>query len=145
MTGNPLNVIDPANLPVNPKTCKPIYPNQYLQVNTVFNVARDHGLRTAWSDKHPAYQMFAGPSGNGVQDYFTPEINSQASGYPAGQDWTSDNAATMQYDSYKVQAILNEIDGYDHSGQHHVGVPGDLRDELPDRVHRRRSCPPPTG
>jgi Type I phosphodiesterase / nucleotide pyrophosphatase len=123
MTANPLKVIDPAKLPVNPKTCQPIYPNQYLQVNTVFNVARDHGLRTAWSDKHAAYQMFDGPSGNGVQDFFTPEINSQASGYPAGQDWTSDNAATMQYDSYKVQAILNEIGGYDHSGHHHVGVP----------------------
>jgi Type I phosphodiesterase / nucleotide pyrophosphatase len=112
MTGNPLDVINPANLPVSPKTCQPIYPNQYLEVNTIFNVAREHGLRTAWSDKHPAYQMFSGPSGTGVQDYFTPEINSQAAGYPAGQDWTSDNAATMQYDSYKVQAILNEIHGY---------------------------------
>jgi len=30
----------------------------------------------------------------------------------------------MQYDSYKVQAVLNEIDGYDHSGKHNVGVPG---------------------
>ncbi len=29
----------------------------------------------------------------------------------------------MQYDSYKVQAILNEIDGYDHSRTNHVGVP----------------------
>jgi Type I phosphodiesterase / nucleotide pyrophosphatase len=29
----------------------------------------------------------------------------------------------MQYDSNKVQAILNEIDGFDHSRQHHVGVP----------------------
>ena len=29
----------------------------------------------------------------------------------------------MQYDSYKVQAILNEINGFDHSGTHHVGVP----------------------
>jgi arylsulfatase A-like enzyme len=29
----------------------------------------------------------------------------------------------MQYDSYKVQAILNEIDGFDHSRTHHVGVP----------------------
>ena len=124
MTGNPLNVINPANLPVNPKTCKPIYPNQYLKVNTIFDVARQHGLRTAWSDKHPAYQALSGPSGNGVQDYFTPEINSQAIGYPAGEDWTSDNAATMQCDSYKVQAILNEIDGYDHSRTHHVGVPG---------------------
>jgi hypothetical protein len=123
MTGNPLNVINPANLPVDPATCKPIYPNQYLKVNTIFEVARQHGLRTAWSDKHPAYQMLSGPSGTGVQDYFTPEINSQAIGFPAGQDWTSDNAATMQYDSYKVQAILNEIDGFDHSRTSHVGVP----------------------
>jgi hypothetical protein len=127
MTGNPVDVINPANLPVDPKTCKPIYPNQYLQVNTIFNVARAHGLRTAWSDKHPAYQMFNGPSGtngpsgNGVQDYFTPEINSVATS--SGGDWTTDNALTMQYDSYKVQAILNEIDGYDHSRSNHVGVP----------------------
>jgi hypothetical protein len=124
MTGNPLNVINPAALPVNPVTCKPIFPNQYLEVNTIFNVARAAGLRTAWSDKHAAYQMFDGPSGTGVQDFFTPEINSQAAGYPAGQDWTSDNAATMQYDSYKVQAILNEIDGYNHSRTAKVGVPG---------------------
>ena len=40
-----------------------------------------------------------------------------------GNDWTTDNAATMQYDGYKVQAILNEIDGFDHSGTHHVGTP----------------------
>jgi hypothetical protein len=127
MTGNPVDVINPANLPVDPKTCKPIYPNQYLQVNTIFNVARAHGLRTAWSDKHPAYQMFNGPSGtngpsgSGVQDYFTPEINSVATS--SGGDWTTDNALTMQYDSFKVQAILNEIDGYDHSRSNHVGVP----------------------
>ena len=61
MTSNPLDVINPAALPVDPTTCKPIYPNQYLQVNTNFNVATQHGLRTAWSDKHPAYQMFSGP------------------------------------------------------------------------------------
>ena len=123
MTSDPLQVINPKNLPVDPVTCKPIDPNQYLKVNTIFNVARDHGLRTAWSDKHPAYQILSGPSGTGVQDYFTPEINSQAIGFPAGEDWTSDNAATMQYDSDKVQAILNEINGFDHSGKHHVGVP----------------------
>src|ERR1022692_4164631 len=51
---------------------------------------------------------------------FTPEINGQAIGYPAGQDWTSDNAATMQYDSYKARAVLNEIDGFDHSRTSHV-------------------------
>jgi Type I phosphodiesterase / nucleotide pyrophosphatase len=123
MTANPVDVINPANLPVDPATCKPIYPSQYLKVNTIFNVAHDAGLRTAWTDKHPAYQMFDGPSGDGVDDFFTPEINSQAIGFPAGQDWTKDNAATMQYDSYKVQSILNEIDGYDHSRTHHAGTP----------------------
>ena len=81
------------------------------------------GCVTAWSDKHPAYLALSGPQGNGVTDYFTPEINSQAIGYPAGQDWTSDNNATMQYDSYKVQAVLNWIDGIDHSGKRHMGVP----------------------
>ncbi len=29
----------------------------------------------------------------------------------------------MQYDSYKVQAVLNEIDGFDHSRTHRVGTP----------------------
>ena len=123
MTSKPLQVINPANLPVNPETCKPIDPGQYLKVNTIFNVAREHGLRTAWSDKHPAYQALSGPSGQGPQDYFTPEINSQAIGYPAGQDWTNDNAATMEYDSFKVQAVLNWIDGYNHPRTAKVGVP----------------------
>jgi hypothetical protein len=122
MTGNPLQVINPANLPVNATTCKPIFPNQYLQVNTIFNVAHDAGMITAWSDKHPAYQALSGPSGDGVSDYFTPEINSTAIGYTTG-DWTTDNAATMQYDSYKVAAVLNWIRGFDHSGTRYVGIP----------------------
>jgi hypothetical protein len=122
MTGNPLQVINPANLPVDPTTCKPILPNQYIHVNTIFNVASDAGLRTAWSDKHPANQVLSGPSGNGPQDYFTPEINSTAIGYTTG-DWTTDNQATMQYDNYKVEAVLNWIRGFDHSGRHFVGIP----------------------
>ncbi|MFK0104178.1 alkaline phosphatase family protein [Streptomyces sp. NPDC091217] len=123
MTGDPAGLIDPAKLPVDPKTCKPVYPHSYLKVNTVFDVARKAGLRTAWSDKHAAYEILDGPSGNGIQDLFAPEINSQALGYPAGKDWTKDNAATEQYDAYKVKAVLNEIDGYDHSGSHRTGVP----------------------
>jgi hypothetical protein len=123
MTADPQQVINRAALPVSPKTCKPIYPDHYLKVNTVFEVARQHGLRTAWSDKHPAYLVLSGPSGKGVQDYFTPEINSQALSFPAGEDWTSDNAATMKYDSFKVRAVLNEIDGYNHSRTRHAGVP----------------------
>jgi len=121
MTGAPQTLLDPAALPVDPKTCKPVYPHQYLKVNTVFEVARQAGYRTAWSDKHPAYEMLSGPSGTGIEDLFTPEINSDA---PSGGDWTKDNAATQQYDSYKVKAVLDEIDGFDHSGQTKAGAPG---------------------
>jgi hypothetical protein len=123
MTGKPQTLINSAKLPVDPKTCKPVWPHQYLKVNTVFDVAHQHGLRTAYSDKHPAYEILNGPSGTGLDDLFAPEINSQAIGYPQGQDWTNDNAATQQYDGYKVQAILNEIDGYDHSRSAKVGTP----------------------
>jgi hypothetical protein len=121
MTGTPQDLIDPSTLPVDPTTCKPVYPHQYLRVNTIFEVARAAGMRTAWSDKHPAYEILNGPSGTGVQDLFAPEINSQAS--VAGSDWTKDNSLTQLYDSYKVQSVLNEIRGFDHSGKNHVGVP----------------------
>ncbi|HEX6489003.1 MAG TPA: alkaline phosphatase family protein [Candidatus Dormibacteraeota bacterium] len=121
MTSNPVDVIDPAQLPVDAGTCKPIYPNKYIKVNTVFEVARAAGLRTAWTDKHPAYQILAGPSGAGVQDFFAPEINSTAS--VAGSDWTKDNGLTQRYDGYKVQSVLNEIAGFDHSGRQKVGTP----------------------
>jgi hypothetical protein len=124
MTSNLRSVINPAALPVSAATCKPIYPNQYLKVNTIFNVARQAGLRTAWSDKHPSYLVLAGPSGNGVEDFFAPEISSQATGFPKGVAWSDDVAATMEFDRYRVQAILNEIDGYNHSRTRHVGVPG---------------------
>ncbi|WP_188271816.1 alkaline phosphatase family protein [Streptomyces sp. CBMA152] len=123
MTGRPGTLINPAALPVDPKTCKPVTPHAYLRVNTVFDVARKAGLRTAWSDKHAAYDILNGPSGNGIQDLFTPEVNSNAIGFPKGTDWTKDNRATEQYDHYKVQAVRNEIDGYDHSGTHRTGTP----------------------
>jgi Type I phosphodiesterase / nucleotide pyrophosphatase len=123
MTGNPDTLIDPTQLPVDPATCTPIYPHSYLKVNTIFEVARAAGLRTAWSDKHPAYEILDGPSGTGVQDLFTPEINSDAPTLGSPIDWTKDNALTQQYDGYKVQAVINEIDGFDHSGTTNVGVP----------------------
>ncbi|HTB69401.1 MAG TPA: alkaline phosphatase family protein [Solirubrobacteraceae bacterium] len=131
MTAQPGALLNPATLSVNSQTCRPIYPHEYLQVNTIFEVAHDHGLRTAWSDKHPAYEALAGPSGKGIDDLFTPEIDSRAlepngTPYPGEISWTEDNAATMQYDSYKVQAVLNELAGYDHSGKTKVGVPAIL-------------------
>jgi type I phosphodiesterase/nucleotide pyrophosphatase len=123
MTGNPDTLIDPTQLPVDPASCQPVWPHSYLRVNTIFEVARAAGLRTAWSDKHPAYEILNGPSGTGVQDLFTPEINSDAPTLGSSEDWTKDNALTQQYDGYKVQAVLNEIHGLDHSGTTQVGVP----------------------
>jgi hypothetical protein len=121
MTPTPQALLDPAALPVNPATCLPMYPHDYLKGNTVFDVARTAGLRTAWSDKHAAYEILNGPSGKGIQDLFTPEINSVADS--AGDDWTTDNALTQEYDTFKVSAVLNEIDGFNHSGTRHVGTP----------------------
>jgi hypothetical protein len=121
LTGSPEQLIDPAQLPVEEKTCRPVYPHSYLKVNTVFEVARAHNLVTAWSDKHPAYDLLQGPSGTGIQDLFTPEINSLAD--EAGHDWTQVNTLTQQYDGYKVQAVLNQIDGYDHSRSVKLGTP----------------------
>lgn len=129
MTSTPQDLLVPSTFPVDPVTCKPISPSQYLKVNTIFNVAHDAGLLTAWSDKHPVYTSFNGPAGNGITDSFDPEIDSIAlepdgTPYPGNITWTGDNAATMQYDSYKVQAVLNWIDGYNHSRTKKVGVPG---------------------
>jgi hypothetical protein len=49
MTEHPHSLLNPAALPVNPETCKPIYPHEYIRVNTIFEVAHNHGLRTALS------------------------------------------------------------------------------------------------
>jgi hypothetical protein len=127
---NPKTSLNPATFPVDPKTCQPITPWDYLGDNTIFQVIHDAGLRTAWSDKHEVYASFNGPGSNGqsIDDLFSPEIDSQAvepNGvpYPQDDDWAHIDAATKQYDGYKVQAVLNEIDGRDHSGKTRVGTP----------------------
>jgi hypothetical protein len=120
-------MIDPANLPIDPTTCKPVYPHQYLKVNTIFEVAHAAGLHTAWTDKHASYEITSGPSGTGVDDLFAPEINSSATDPKlpagAGPDWTANNQDTQFYDEIKVDSIINEINGFDHSGTTKVGVP----------------------
>jgi Type I phosphodiesterase / nucleotide pyrophosphatase len=120
-------MIDRTALPISPSTCRPVFPHQYLRVNTVFGVAHTEGLRTAWSDKHPAYDVVNGPGGTQVDDLFTPEINSSVTDptLPAGpgDDWTKNNRDTQFYDGIKVRATLNEIRGWDHSGTMPVGTP----------------------
>src|SRR5258708_38062687 len=108
MSGNGTSLLDPAQLPVDPATCKPVYPHEYIKVNTVFEVARGAGLRTAWSDKHVAYEVLNGPSGAGIQDLFGPELNSHAPVAASANDCTKVNTLTPQYDSYHDKAAIHQ-------------------------------------
>ena len=95
--------------------CVPMFPHEYVRSNTIFEIARSAGLYTAWSDKHPAYEDLNGPSGRGLDELFTPEINAQDTIDPLakpGDDYTKSYLGVRTYDSLKVQAVLNWIDGY---------------------------------
>jgi predicted AlkP superfamily pyrophosphatase or phosphodiesterase len=108
--------IDPTKLPRDPaRGCKPVYPHEFLRVNTIFEVIREAGGRTAWSEKHLAYEFTHGPSGRGVMDLYTPEVRTASA--------SRSLAAMKEFDDIRVQAIVNEIDGMDHRGATRVGVP----------------------
>jgi len=116
------NVIDPTKLPrfidENGK-CSPKYPHNAIRSNTIFEVVKNEmGGRTAWADKHPAYDLVNGPSGKGVDDLYTPELTNAG-----GFDNTVSVVCTAQNDGLKVQGILNEIHGFTHDGKTHVSVP----------------------
>jgi hypothetical protein len=109
--------IDPAKLPLDPdKSCSPVYPHSFLRTNTIFEVAHAAGIRTAWIDKHPTLEIVNGPSGKGLDDFYGPEISATAAGRNV--------QAAEAFDNLKVQALLNEINGKDHTGAKDVGVPG---------------------
>ncbi len=74
-------------LPRDPKNgCVPVYPHNFIRVNTVFEVVHDAGGYTAWSDKHQSYELTKGMSGLGVDDFYAPEINSIPSPAAPGQE-----------------------------------------------------------
>src|SRR5712691_9900119 len=131
--------INPDNLPLDPMhSCAKVYPRNFVRVNTIFGVLHSHGRYTAWSDKHPAYDIVRGhtPIGspnNNVDDLNSPEINSvvvpvpSVSGFASCNPvrdtgnlsaWTNSFANIQCYDLLKVQILLNEIDGKksDNSG-----------------------------
>jgi hypothetical protein len=110
--GDAMSQIDPAHLPMTfiTGTCTVVYPHQFIRVNTIFEVLRAHGMHTAWSDKHPAYEILNGPSGKGIEDLYTPEINSQVPGAPSGNDYTTSYKDVRTNDSMKVTAVINEIE-----------------------------------
>jgi hypothetical protein len=110
--------INPATLPRDPNNgCAPVYPHSYLKVNTIYEVIHAAGMRTAATDKHPAYEMLNGPSGTGLDDFYGPEFN-------AGK---KDIAKTMANDDLRLTAVLHQLDGCDHTGANcGVGVPAIL-------------------
>jgi arylsulfatase A-like enzyme len=145
--------INPANLPLakgSDGSCTPVQPHDFIKVNTVFEVMRAAGLHTAWSDKHASYAIVNGPSGKGVEDLYTPDINSliknggtvngvnltasqalcdgTTNSLPLAKvsDYTTCEPAVMAYDDIKVQAVVNEIMGKSSDGTKSAPVPNIL-------------------
>jgi hypothetical protein len=143
LTDGGLASIDPTRLPRDPANgCNPVYPWQFVRANSIFSVIHKAGGYAAWSDKHPAYASVAsglGPSA--LDDFYAPEINSNVIGLPGvttptgiscatvldpGSDlsaWTNSFQNIQCYDTLKVDAILNWIDGKNHLGTKKTEVP----------------------
>jgi hypothetical protein len=129
--------LDPSKMDRDPaKGCAPVFPWQFVRTNTIFGVIHKAGGYTAWSDKHPAYSSVAGPDGVGVlDDFYSPEINSNVVGLPGVMTptgiscssapdpsadltaWTNSFKNIQCYDTLKVNAILNQIEGKTHNGR----------------------------
>jgi hypothetical protein len=128
--------IDPQHLVRDPQAgCAPVYPWNFIRVNTIFSVVHAAGGYTAWIDKHPSYSMAAGPGGKGLDDYYSPEVSSYAIALPgiktsegvpctplrdnanAPQAWNASFANIQCYDALRVHALMNEIAGKTHAGQ----------------------------
>jgi Type I phosphodiesterase / nucleotide pyrophosphatase len=136
--------IDPNKLPRDPANgCAPVYPWNFIRVNTVYGVIHQAGGYTAWSDKHPAYSSVAGPNTKGpanvpenLDDYFAPEINSVPVPLPfpgcsAADDpnfsslgaYTDSFAFIKCYDMLKVNGVINQIEGFRHNRSAPAPVP----------------------
>jgi len=70
-------------------------------VNTVFEIVHEAGKQTAYADKHPAYDLVRGPSGDGLTIGYFPEVDASPN--------TVD--ATIAYDELHVTAFLDWING----------------------------------
>jgi hypothetical protein len=132
--------IDPNKLERDPaRRCAAVFPWNFVRTNTIFGVVHAAGGYTAWSDKHPSYSSVSGPgNGTNVNDYYSPEINSIPVALPtvtgcnplpdqtavsSSNAWTDSFQNIQCYDSLKVNAIINEINGKDHCGKVKRPVP----------------------
>jgi len=136
-----INSIDKERLPRDPKKgCAPVWPWNFVRTNTIFGVVHKAGGYTAWADKHPAYATVSGPGdGTNVDDYYSPEVNSTVVALPVTTplgvkcdpipdpsqtgSYTDSFQNIQCYDTLKVNAILNQIDGKTHNGKSSAPVP----------------------
>ena len=95
--------------------CKPVYPHDLLRVNTIFEVIKAAGMHTAWTDKQVGYEILNGPSGQGIDDLFLPELHYNAV--------TKSLSKIEAFDDFRLAGIINEINGKDHTGSHTAPVP----------------------
>ena len=109
--------VDVKKVPRDPvHGCAPVYPHQWLRVNTVFELVKESGGPTAWIDQFPGFTDYVkGPSGTGLDDDFAP--NSHTPGVKASIE------ATIQQDDKRMRALLNNIAGKDHTGTRVIGIP----------------------
>jgi hypothetical protein len=126
--------LDPKKMVRDPQNgCAPVYPWNFIRVNTVFGVVHGAGGYTAWIDKHPSYSMVGGPGGTGLDDYYSPEVSSAVVPLPGVKTldgvacdpirdpvgagaWNASFENIQCYDAIKVYGLLNQIAGKTHSG-----------------------------
>lgn len=107
--------IDEKKLPLDPaRGLAPVHPHHLMRVNTMFEVVKAAGGRTAWIDQHILYNdLLNGPSGRGLDDSAALERKGT----------TPDFAGYSGQDARRVDLLLNQIRGLDSSGKSKVGVP----------------------
>ena len=137
--------IDPKKLNRDPfDNCNPVYAWNFIRTNSIYSVIHAAGGFTAWSDKHAAYAAVNGHTDGAtptnVDDYYSPEVNSNIIALPAGTmtafgddcssiidptggDWTTSFVEIRCYDQLKVNAVLNWIKGKTHLGGSKAPVP----------------------
>jgi Type I phosphodiesterase / nucleotide pyrophosphatase len=135
LTDGGIASIDPKRLVRDPQLgCAPVYPWNFIRTNTAFGIVHAAGGYTAWIDKHASYSVVGGPGGKGLDDYYSPEVDSAVVPLPGVKtsegascatirdqtanlaSWTNSFENIQCYDAIKVNALLNEIAGKTHLG-----------------------------
>jgi len=131
--------IDPKKLNRDPfNNCNPVYAWNFIRTNSIYSVIHAAGGFTAWSAAVNGHTDGATPTN--VDDYYSPEVNSNIIALPAGTmtafgddcssiidptggDWTTSFVEIRCYDQLKVNAVLNWIKGKTHLGGSKAPVP----------------------